>query len=218
MKIRWLGHSMFLITSNEGKKIVLDPYQPGGFGGGLAHGALNEPADVVVVSHEHLDHNYVQGVPGNPMVLKGAGKFVAAGIEFQGIGTYHDRSKGAERGRNTVFVFTVDGVKVCHLGDLGHVLTAEQAASIGVVDVLLAPVGGTFTIGPVDAAKVAEQLAAKIVIPIHYKTPKVAFPVEPVDSFLKGKANVESLAESEIEIEPDDLKGAQRIIVLQYAL
>jgi len=218
MKLRWLGHSMFLITSAEGKKIVLDPYQPGGFGGGLAHGALKEPADIVVVSHEHLDHGYVRGVPGNPVVLKGAGKFVAAGIEFRGIDTYHDKSKGAERGRNTVFVFSVDGVKVCHLGDLGHLLTAEQAASIGAVDVLLTPVGGTFTIGPEDATKVAEQLAAKIVIPIHYKTPKVAFPIESVDAFVEGKSNVERFTESEIEIKPDDLKGPQRIIIPWYAL
>ena len=218
MRIRWLGHSMFLVTSAGGKRIVLDPYEPGGFGGAVRYGAFNEPADVVTVSHDHQDHSYVKGVAGNPVALKGPGKFVAAGIEFQGVDTYHDKSKGTERGRNTAFVFTVDGVKVCHLGDLGHVLTAEQAAAIGAVDVLLLPVGGTFTIGPEDAAKVAEQLAAKIVIPIHYKTSKVAFPIEPVDTFIAGKPNVERVAGSEIEVTPDHLKGEPKITVLQHAL
>ena len=218
MKIRWLGHSMFLITSADGKRIVLDPYLPGAFSGSFSYGAFNESADIVTVSHEHQDHGYVKGVAGNPMALRGPGKFVAAGIEFQGVDTYHDRSKGAERGRNTVFFFTVDGVKVCHLGDLGHVLTAEQAATIGAVDLLLLPIGGTFTIGPEDAAKVAEQLSAKIVIPIHYKTSKVAFPIEPVDTFVAGKSNVEHVACSEIEITPDHLKGEPKIIVLQHAL
>jgi len=218
MKIRWLGHSMFLVTTLDGKKIVMDPYEPGGFHGALSYGALKESADVVLVSHDHADHGYVQGVPGNPMILRGAGKFVAAGLEFQGVDTQHDKSRGAERGRNTVFLFAVDGVKVCHLGDLGHVLTAEQAAAIGVVDVLLIPVGGTFTIGPDEAARVADQLAAKLIIPMHFKTPKVAFPIDSVDSFLAGKANVERLSETEIEVTPEDLTGEPRIVVLRHAL
>lgn len=218
MKIRSLGHSMFLITSDAGVRIITDPYEPGSFGGALAGGAVPESADVVTVSHEHSDHGYTKAVAGNPIVLKGPGKFVAAGIEFEGVDTHHDRSKGAERGRNTVFRFTVDGVAVCHLGDLGHILTAEQAAAIGAVDVLLTPVGGFFTIGPDQAAKVADQLSAKIVIPMHYKTPKVAFPMEPVETFLQGKANVETPTSVEITITPEDLKQDRRIIVLRPAL
>ena len=218
MKIKWLGQSMFFITSANGIRIVLDPYKPGGFGGMLNYGALKDPADVVSVSHEHEDHSYVQGVLGNPMALRGAGKFVASGIEFQGVDAYHDAYKGAERGRNTIFFFTVDGVKVCHLGDLGHLLTAEQAALIGAVDVLLLPVGGTYTVGPEEAWRVADQLNAKIVIPMHFKTPKVGFPIVPVDLFLKDKANVRRLPGSEIEITQADLEGERKIVVLQHAL
>ncbi len=218
MKIQWLGHSMFLITTSSGKKIVIDPYQPGSFSGAVGYGAFNEPADVVLMSHDHADHGYSKGIAGNPMLLKGPGKFVAAGIEFRGVDTYHDKSKGAERGRNTVFCFEADGIKVCHLGDLGHVLTNEQAAMVGAVDVLLTPVGGTYTIGPDEAPKVAEQLSAKIVIPMHFKTAKIAFPIEPVESFLEGKKNVERLDSSEIELKAEDLNNGPKIIVLQHAL
>ena len=218
MKIQWLGHSMFRITTSSGVRIVIDPYQPGGFSGALGYGAYKEPAEVVLMSHDHADHGYSKGIAGNPILLKGPGKFVAAGIEFQGVDTFHDRSKGAERGRNTVFCFSADGVKVCHLGDLGHVLTNEQAAMIGAVDVLLTPVGGTYSIGPDEASKVMEQLSAKIVIPMHFKTSKIAFPIEPVESFLEGKPNVERLDSSEIEISADEIGSGQRIIVLQHAL
>lgn len=218
MKIKWLGHSAFLITSKSGTRVVIDPYEPGGYGGGLAYGDFGESADVVLISHEHADHGYTPFVKGSPIVIRGAGEFKAAGIVFEGIATFHDTSGGAERGKNTVYSFTVDGVRVCHLGDLGHVLTSEQAVVIGAVDVLLAPVGGHFTIGPEEAAKVTDQLAARVVIPMHYKTEKVDFPIGPVEDFLKGKADVRRLDVSEIEITPESLPKETQIIVLKHAL
>jgi L-ascorbate metabolism protein UlaG (beta-lactamase superfamily) len=218
MKIKWLGHSSFLVTSGSGFRIVLDPYQPGGFDGAIRYGNFGEPADVVVMSHEHADHNFAGFVSGQPLVIKGSGDYVADGIEFNGVSTFHDKSGGSERGRNTVFQFVVDGISVCHLGDLGHVLTNDQASEIGKVDVLLAPVGGYFTIGPDEAWKVADQLAAKIVIPMHFKTEKVDFPIGPVDDFIKAKPNVRRLDVSEIELRPEDLPSEREIIVLRPAL
>ena len=218
MKIQWLGHSAFLITSDAGTRIVTDPYEPGGFGGSIRYGPLNEPADVVTVSHEHADHGYTGMVTGRPIVIKGAGKYVVAGIEFVAVQTMHDTTGGAERGKNTVFTFTVDGIKVCHLGDLGHVLNQDQAAEIGAVDVLFAPVGGYFTIGPGEAWQVADQLAPKIVIPMHFKTGKVDFPIVGVEEFLKGKPNVRRLESSTLELKKEDVPAQRQIIVLAHAL
>ncbi|MEN6370584.1 MAG: MBL fold metallo-hydrolase [Armatimonadota bacterium] len=218
MKIQWLGHSSFLITSDAGVRIVTDPYQPGSFNGGLRYAPLNKPVDVVTISHDHADHNYVHMVEGKPIIIKGAGMFMASGIEFNGVSTFHDTSGGSERGRNTVFSFTVDNIKICHLGDLGHVLKSDQAAEIGAVDVLFVPVGGYFTIDAKEAEKVADQLSAQIVIPMHYKTEKVDFPIVGVDEFIKGKPNVTRLDSSVLELRKEDVPEEMQIIVLKHAL
>lgn len=218
MKIQWLGHSSFFITSESGTRIVTDPYEPGGYNGALGYGGFNQSADVITVSHEHSDHFYPAMVTGNPIIIKGAGRFVASGIEFRGIPTLHDNEGGTQRGKNTVFTFTVDDIRLCHLGDLGHVLNHEQCVEAGAVDVLLTPVGGHFTIGPEEAWKNAELLAAKIVIPMHFKTPKVDFPIVGVDEFLKAKENVTRASSSTLEIQKTDLTGPRRIVVLEPAL
>jgi len=218
MRVKWLGHSAFLITSEAGVRIVTDPYEPGAFGGAIGHRNFGEPADVVLMSHEHSDHGYAGFVTGQPIVLRGAGEYKAAGILFNGVATFHDSAGGAQRGSNTVFRFTVDDVRVCHLGDLGHVLTAEQAAAVGAVDVLLVPVGGNFTIGPEEADKVADQLAAEIVIPMHFKTDKVNLAIGSVEDFLRGKANVRRLEGSEIELSSSSIPAERQIVVLKPAL
>jgi L-ascorbate metabolism protein UlaG (beta-lactamase superfamily) len=136
-------------------------------------------------------------------------------MAFVGTPTYHDESQGRERGENTVFTFEADGMKVAFLGDLGHVLSDEQVAAVGPVDVLLTPVGGHFTVDAATATKVAEQLEAKVIFPMHYKTDACGFPIAPVDDFLAGKANVERPGASEVEITEEDL-GAPKVVVLDY--
>lgn len=218
MRIQWLGHSCFLVTSDSGIRIVTDPYEPGGFDGAIKYGSLREPADVVTVSHEHADHGHTRMVPGSPIVVKGPGEFVVAGIAFYGVPALHDESGGSQRGKNTIFHFTVDGIKICHLGDLGHVLNRDQCAEIGAVDVLLAPVGGYYTIGPDQAWKVADQLDAKIVIPMHFKTESVDFPIASVDDFVRGKPSVKWLDSSELVLTKDSLPADRTIVVLKHAL
>jgi L-ascorbate metabolism protein UlaG (beta-lactamase superfamily) len=218
MKLKWLGHSCFLITAENGIKVLTDPYESGGFGGALRYGTVNEKVDIVTSSHEHADHGHLKDLPGVPVIIRSAGRFVAEGIAFDGVNAFHDTTQGAERGRIVIFKFVVDGVAICHLGDLGHVLTADQAAEIGAVDVLLLPVGGYYTIGPEEAWKVAGQLAAKIVIPMHFKTPKVDFPIAPVDDFLRDKPNVKRPGVSEVEIKKVGLPAEREIIVLEPAL
>lgn len=217
MKVKWLGHAAFLITTDEGTKIVTDPYTPGVFG--LEYGNIKDKADIVTVSHDHDDHNYVKGVPGSPQIVKGAGTHKARGIEFAGIACQHDESGGKDRGSNTIFCFTVNGVKLCHLGDLGHILTNDQEKSIGIVDVLLIPVGGSFTVDAAGAHKVIGQLKPRVVIPMHFKNSRCPnFPVSEVEPFLTGKTNVKRMKATETEFKRGQLPSNTEIVVLQPAL
>lgn len=218
MKIKWYGHAAFLITSDQGLKIILDPYESGAYGGALAYGKITDQADVVLTSHDHADHNDTKSLPGAFQVVKGPGSKEVKGITFKGIPVYHDPSKGSERGANVLFVFTVDGVRVCHLGDLGHVLGEKEIGEIGPVDVLMIPVGGHFTIDPKQATTVAAQIKPKVLIPMHYKTEKCGFPIAPLDDFLKGKTNVKRLGQSEVTIDRTHLPSQMEIIVLNHAL
>jgi len=118
MKVKWYGHAAFLITSDQGIKIITDPYEPGAFGGAIAYGPIPDQADIVLVSHDHADHNYVQGLKGKPQVVKGTGSHKVKNLEFKGFAAYHDGRKGSERGQNTIFCFSVDGINC--IGSAGN--------------------------------------------------------------------------------------------------
>ena len=217
MKVKWLGHACFLLTSEGGLRIITDPYTPGVFG--LEYASPAETADIVTVSHDHADHNNVAAVKGNPQVVRGAGSHEAKGIQFKGIATAHDESSGKERGSNTIFCFTLDGINVCHLGDLGHDLSDQTAADIGDVDVLLIPVGGNFTIDAAVANTVCKTLAPKVVIPMHFKNARCpSFPVAGVEDFTRGRQQVKTAAGSEVEIKKEQLPTGTETIVLKPAL
>jgi len=215
MKIKYLGHSAFVITSDEGLKIITDPYTTGP---SLTYGEITESADIVTVSHDHLDHCNTAAVGGNPQVVKGAGRVVVKGIEFNGIASYHDEVRGRMRGNNTIFCFDLDGMRVCHLGDLGHLLDDRQVLEIGDVNIMLIPVGGSFTIDARAASQVCNQLKPGIIIPMHYKTEKGIPGISGVDAFIKGKDNVTQLDSSEAEFKREELPPPSRIMVLRPAL
>jgi L-ascorbate metabolism protein UlaG (beta-lactamase superfamily) len=218
MKIKWYGHAAFLITSDQGVKIITDPYESGAYGGQLAYGKINDQADIVLTSHDHADHNDTKSLPGSPQVVKGSGSKTVKGISFKGIPTYHDPSKGSERGSNIIFTFSVDGMKVCHLGDLGHVLSEKELAEIGPVDLLFIPVGGYFTIDPKEATRVTEQIQPKVIFPMHFKTEKCGFPIAPVEDFLKGKPKTKRPGASEMVLDKTTLPQQMEIMVLEHAL
>ncbi len=216
MKIKWLGHASFLVTSDTGTKIITDPYKPDER---LKYGEIKESADIVTVSHEHGDHNNVAAVKGNPKAVKGAGTVEVKRIQFKGIPTYHDAEGGKQRGPNTIFCFEVDGIRVCHLGDLGHQLSDKEVAELGKVDILLTPVGGFYTIDAKVATEVCSKLSPKVIIPMHYQNERgPSFPVSGEDDFLKGKANVSRQDTSEVEFKKGKLPATTQIIVLNPAL
>ena len=215
MKIKWLGHASFIITSDTGTRLITDPYQPNEE---LTYGKINESADIVTVSHEHLDHNNVAAVRGNPKVVKGAVKQEIKGITIRGIPSYHDDAGGKKRGENIIFCFEVDGVRVCHLGDLGHLLGDKQIAEIGTVDILLIPVGGYYTIDAKVATEVCNQLKPKVIVPMHWNYKWSFSEIASVDEFLQGKKDVSRLDASEVEFKQGELPATTQIIVLKSAL
>jgi len=213
MKIKWLGHASFTITSDSGIKIITDPYKTDER---IGYGEIEESADIVTVSHEHSDHNNIAAVKGNPEVVRGTAK--VKGLEFKGIPTYHDNAQGQQRGKNTIFCFEVDGIRICHLGDLGHSLSDKQLAELGEVDILLVPVGGYFTIDAEVASQICGRLAPRVVIPMHYKTNKCFLPIAGVDEFLQGRGNIVLSSASEAEFKQGELPAKTQIIVLKSAL
>lgn len=213
MKIKWLGHATFLITSDTGTRIITDPYLPTDE---LRYGEINEAADIVTVSHDHFDHNNVAAVKGKPEVVRVTTE--VKGIEFRGISTCHDESQGEQRGKNTIFCFELDGIKICHLGDLGHLLTDKQVLEIGKVAMLLIPVGGFYTIGASIASQVCNRLKPMVIIPMHFKTDRCHLPIATVEEFLKGKTGVTRPDSSEVEFKRGELPANTRIVILKPAL
>ncbi|SHO48387.1 MBL fold metallo-hydrolase [Anaerocolumna xylanovorans] len=213
MKIKWYGQACFRITAENGTRIVMDPYHDM-FGYKLPE----LEAGIVTTSHEHGDHNNVGAISGTFEHIKEAGKFLNAGIEIKGIETFHDKVLGAKRGKNIVYHFKIDGLNVCHCGDLGHLLDCRQMQEIGKVDILLLPVGGTFTLNAADAAKVMKQLSPKIVIPMHYRTKalgKAGIVFEKAEKFVKiAKLNVSM--EKELDVSLQDVDKKAGIVILDY--
>ena len=210
MEISWLGHSCFRIKGSQAT-IITDPYSPDeGY-------ALGRPtAHIVTVSHEHSDHAYVQGIGGEPRLVTRPGEYEIKGVLIIGIATYHDAEEGRSRGKNIVYLIQVDEVLVCHLGDLGHVLTAEQVEGMGDVDVLLLPVGGVYTINAPLAAEVVRQLEPKVVIPMHYQTPALKWKLEPVDRFLKEIGVKEIKSQPKLSLTKASLPDSTRVFLLDY--
>ncbi len=217
MTLKWLGHSAFLLTAGNGTRIITDPYTAGSYDGAVGYDPIDEPVDGVTQSHDHADHSGHQSLPGNPRLVTGTGEFNIGDITVRGFHTWHDHDNGALRGDNVVYLFDIDGLRVCHLGDLGHVLPDETIHAIGRVDVLLVPVGGVYTIDAAEAHEVAGQLGARVVIPMHFKTAKLGFDIAPIDDFIADRPHVTRVGECEVEILPDKMPAEQSIWVLDHA-
>ncbi len=214
MRITYLGHSCFRIKGRDAE-VVTDPFT--GIG-------LPEPeakADLVLCSHGHRDHSYVgRTAKKDAKVLVGfIGETAYAGVKVKGILTFHDDEKGEKRGRNSVYVFELDGITLCHLGDLGHELSSEECQAIGKVGVLFVPVGGFFTIGPEVADRVCEKISPKISIPMHFRTPKHTANFDrlsTVEDFTRLRDNVERVGTPDLELEAGKLPEEPVTVILEF--
>ncbi len=210
MDINWLGHSCFRIRGTQAT-IITDPYSPD-----LGYSLGKPTARIVTVSHQHPGHAYVQGIGGEPKVVRGPGEYEISGVLIIGMATFHDGEEGRKSGRNTAYLIEVDEVVVCHLGDLGHVLTAGQVEEAGNVDVLLLPVGGVSTINAPMAAEVVRQLEPKVVVPMHYKTEVLKWELEPVDRFLKEMGIKEVNSSPKLSFTKANLPASTQVFLLNY--
>ncbi len=222
MKVTYLGHSCFLLEGSPGAgapavRVLTDPYQHGAYDGGVKYRPLDREADVVTVSHAHPDHSFASGVPGKPVVVSAAGEHRAGGVAIRGVAAFHDEARGSKRGKVVAFRFELDGWATVHLGDLGHLPDPAMVSALSPVDLLLLPVGGTFTLGPEEAGRAMELLSPRVTIPMHYKTAGVDFPILPVEEFLRGREGVARLASSTLDLAAGaPLPG--KIVVLRPAL
>jgi L-ascorbate metabolism protein UlaG (beta-lactamase superfamily) len=200
LQIRWHGHACFEITNNV--TIITDPHD----GKSIGIPAPTITGDIILVSHDHYDHNSVKTVekPGSKIVTDGK-KRTISDITIMGYNSYHDEDEGAKRGINNIYKFVCDNITFCHLGDLGHELDDSTVNQIGEVDILFIPIGGTYTLDSSQAWKVVNAIKPKIIIPMHFKIEGLSLPITGVDSFLDSSEHKLLKVGNEIDIEKDEL-------------
>ncbi len=211
MKIRYFGHSCFQIVGENGTCIITDPYTKVGYE--LPAGLW---ADVVTVSHGHFDHNYVQAVRNGTVIAKSS-EYRFNHTKITGIDCWHDEKEGALRGANIIFKIKMDGITLCHLGDLGEPCSVELLQKIGDVDVLLLPVGGTYTIDAAGAKAYADGIAPKKIIPMHYKPADGELDIASAQPFLAlySEQEIKRVSCGEINMDTDDLDCGEKIIYME---
>jgi L-ascorbate metabolism protein UlaG (beta-lactamase superfamily) len=205
--ISWFGHSCFMVSDSV--KIVTDPFDKS-----VGYPVPNVSADIVLVSHEHFDHNNVSAISGKPEVIRGDQTKTVGGITFKAVKASH----GDGRGDNFIRVWEFEGIRFVHFGDLGVDLTDSQYKEIGTVDVVFIPVGGYFTIDAEQATKIINKMNPKVVFPMHYKTPVMGsrFPIAAIEPFLKGKKNVVKVGKNSVTLKKDSLPKEMTVYVLEY--
>ena len=211
MLLTCLGHAKFLIELNSGLRIVTDP-----FDAACGYPLTETQADAVLVSHGHHDHSAVETISGNPRIIREAGTYtLESGVTVTAIPAFHDEVQGAKRGNTLLFLLEAEGLRIAHLGDLGHLLTAEQRKALAPVDVLMLPVGGFYTIDAATAQEVAESLRARVIVPMHYRTKWNAdWPIAPLEDFTRLYQN-EPPAMQLMRVPGEDLPCQPHIAVLE---
>ncbi len=224
MVVRYLGHSCFYLNSMKGTQILIDPY-----GTSVPYEFPPITADVILITHEHRDHNAAFRVGGSPLIVKRTSDFIVEHelhikrtgelLIFKGIPTHHDKFSGRRKGPNTVFYWFMEGLGVCHLGDLGHTLTDQQAQMLKDVDILFLPVGGGTVLDPTEAVLVMNQLNPKLVFPMHFVTPETEFMAlakEPLESFTTRVEAAEHLHTMAMNVELGRMPTRSKVVILDY--
>lgn len=218
--IKWFGHSCFLIESSQGTKILTDP-----LGEETGYPLPEVMPDIITISHEHFDHNYVRPYRNRPKVIRGLTtdgtdweriEETVKDVTISNVFTYHDNKGGKKDGLNSIFILQLEGLKIVHMGDLGHPLTEEHVKALGGIDVLLIPIGGVTTINPLEANEVIEQLNPRIAIPMHYKTPPCTFTLYTTKNFIKDRTNVRKAGSNTLSLSKGSLPNSSEIVILDY--
>lgn len=205
-----MGHSCFKIKGSEAT-LITDPYSPT-----TGYNLGQQEAQIVTLSHARPGHNNAEAIGGDPKVLRGPGEYEIGGVLILGIATFHDDNQGGEQGKNTVFIYEIDDITICHLGDIGHLMTTEQLEDVAEVDVLMIPVGGITTLNAAQAAEQVRKLEPKIVIPMHYATPGHDTHLEPVDKFLAEFGARETEPLNKLSLTRNNLPETTKVVLLNY--
>ncbi|HOA14857.1 MAG TPA: MBL fold metallo-hydrolase [Bacillota bacterium] len=209
VRLTWLGHSCFVLKASDGTRVVMDPYDPtvGTLPGDLA-------AEIVTVSHQHFDHNYLKGVRGRYSLVDTAGHRKIGEIAINGIMSWHDDQMGAKRGSNIINIFEVDGLRICHLGDLGDVPSKDELLRMGNLDYLLIPVGGTYTLDPAGADRLIKLIRPRVAVPMHYGMKPGIERLLPLSAFLEGKERITYAEPGEVELKkPAAAEGTSYLVM-----
>lgn len=215
MKIIWYGQSCFKIISQRAKdekiSVVIDPFSKET---GLK--VIKTEADIVLISHDHEDHNNIKAISGKPFIIKGSGEYDINEVFVDGIDAFHDNVQGKDRGKITIYIIEIEDIRICHLSDLGQLeLTPDQIDAIGEIDILLTPIGGKYTISAKEAVKIMSQIEPKITIPMHYALPKLKYKLEKLDDFLNVLGIKKIEPEAVLSIKKKDISDEEaKIIVL----
>ena len=209
LKIRWHGHACFEITDDQ--TIITDPHD----GKSIGIPTPSVTGDIVLISHNHYDHNSVKTVEKeNTKIINETRKRTLDSVSIKGYSSYHDENQGAKRGENIIFKFTVDAITFCHLGDLGHQLDDQLAKNLEGIDVLFIPIGGTYTLDATGAWDIINYIKPSVVIPMHYKIEGLSLPIAGVDPFLQQSKDYKILkVGNEIDIENEELPTKPEIWV-----
>jgi L-ascorbate metabolism protein UlaG (beta-lactamase superfamily) len=208
MEITWYGRACFRLRGRDAT-VISDPCPPAtGFVAG------KHDVDLLTISHDHADHAYTRSITAG-LTLTRPGEYEFRDLLVIGIRTFHDGERGAQRGENVVFAVEIDGVHVCHLGDLGHLLTEEQLAELGPIDVLLVPAGGQFTISPAEAAEVVAQVSPRIVIPMHYAVNGASQDLLGPEKFLHEMGVADTTRQPKAQVTPSNLPEETQVVLLE---
>ncbi|MEA3355557.1 MAG: MBL fold metallo-hydrolase [Patescibacteria group bacterium] len=211
MDITYLGHSSFLLKFKSAK-VICDPFDKS-----VGFSLPKTTADIVTISHDHKDHNNIEAVSGEPMVINGPGEYEIKGVVVTGLTTFHDENQGKDRGKNTVYVFNADDLRICHLGDLGHELNEKQLNELDGVDILMIPVGGDTSIEIKKAIALVKKIGPSIVVPMHYKTKEHSslFKTKAKLSEFVDQLGIEPRKEKKLKIKKLDLPEELQLVVLE---
>jgi L-ascorbate metabolism protein UlaG (beta-lactamase superfamily) len=213
VKIQWFGQACFCITSRAGLKLITDPYQTG-LSPRFLYAPVNSSADIVTVSHSHGDHDNISAVSGNPVIIRNSGVTSVKGLEIKGVMTFHDKVKGAELGPNIIFTFEMDGLRLAHLGDLGHPLDSEQIAELKGTDILFVPAGGGNPQDFQDVINLWQQLKPRLVIPMHFSTVHCLSQKYKAEDLLRLVPGAKIIGDSQISVTKNNLPASTQIFIL----
>jgi len=213
LKIQWFGQACFSVTSQTGLKLITDPYETG-LSPRFLYAPVNESADIVTVSHSHGDHDNVTAVFGNPVVVRNSGITSLKGLEIKGVMTFHDKVKGAELGTNIIFTFLMDGLRLAHLGDLGHPLSQDQIAELKGTDILFVPAGGGNPQDFQDIIALWQQLKPRLVIPMHFSTVHCLSQKYKAEDLVRLVAGAKIIGDSQISVTKDTLPASTQMFIL----